>query len=175
MAQLVQTTTHMQRAAPQNERTVILMYFVTLLKQDGEAIVAEAAQALDRSHLEHYEGIGRQEAKERLRVLFELTLTCLERMNAEPMRRYAETVAHERYTSGFELFEVQTAFNVLEEAIWKKFLTELEPSEFGHAIGLISTILGIGKDTLARAYVSLATRAKVPSLDLRALFAGATG
>jgi hypothetical protein len=111
-------------------------------------------------------------ARQRLERLHELTLECLQRKNAEPMRRYVEDIANERFTSGFELFEVQTAFNVLEESIWKKMLAELDPPEFVRAIGLISTILGIGKDTLARAYVALASKAKAPSLDLKALFAG---
>jgi hypothetical protein len=42
-------------------------------------------------------------------------------------------------------------------------------------LGVVSTILGAGKDALAREYVSLATNAHAPSLDLRALFAGTDG
>jgi hypothetical protein len=38
---------------------------------------------------------------------------------------------------------------------------------------LIGTILGAGKDTLAREWVSLATSERVPSLDLTELFEGA--
>jgi hypothetical protein len=153
------------------------MDFITLLEQNTDSIVAEAGQSLIRSHLQHYEAEGIDKGQERLMRLYELTLECLQRKNAEPMRRYVTDLAKERYTSGFELFEVQTAFNVLEESIWKKMLAELDPPEFVHAIGLISTILGIGKDTLALAYVALATKAKAPSLDLKALFAGsgATG
>lgn len=148
------------------------MDFITLLEKNTDSIVAEAAEALVRSHLPHYEAEGMYEAQKRLRMLYKLTLECLQWKNAEPMRRYMKNVANDRYTSGFELFEVQTAFNVLEESIWKKSLAELDPSEFARAIGLISTILGIGKDTLARAYVELATKVKLPSLDLRALLAG---
>ena len=48
----------------------------------------------------------------------------------------------------------------------------MEPSQFAEAIGLTSTILGIGKDALARRYVALATKGKVSSLDLKSLFAG---
>jgi hypothetical protein len=41
------------------------------------------------------------------------------------------------------------------------------------ALGLVGTVLGCGKDLLARQYVSLATKTHTPSLDLHALFAGA--
>jgi hypothetical protein len=88
------------------------------------------------------------------------------------MIQYTEKIARQRYSAGFELFEVQTAFNVLEEAIWKRILRDAEPHDIAEAIGLVSTILGAGKDSLARAYVSLATRSKAPAVDLKALFAG---
>ena len=39
----------------------------------------------------------------------------------------------------------------------------------------MTTILGSGKDALARKYVSLAAGAHAPSLDLRSLFAGTDG
>jgi hypothetical protein len=42
----------------------------------------------------------------------------------------------------------------------------------GQALGLVGTVLGAGKDSLARTYVTLATQTRAPSLDLRALFAG---
>ena len=41
--------------------------------------------------------------------------------------------------------------------------------------GLLSTILGFGKDALARRYVSLSSQRHVPTLDLSALFAGTEG
>jgi hypothetical protein len=36
-------------------------------------------------------------------------------------------------------------------------------------------VLGAGKDALARAYVSLASKSKAPTLDLQSLFSGAAG
>jgi hypothetical protein len=148
------------------------MELITLLEQNSGRIVAEATRSRARSHLEHYEVDGMETTEERLKSLYELTLTCIRKRNASAMTRFAEDVAKKRFKSGFELFEVQTAINVLEESVWKRILIELEPSEFAHAIGLVSTILGIGKDALARAYASLASEIKAPSLDLKALFSG---
>jgi len=44
--------------------------------------------------------------------------------------------------------------------------------ELAESLGLLTTVLGVGKDALARTYVSLASHEHVPSLDLRALFEG---
>lgn len=88
------------------------------------------------------------------------------------MVQYTERIARQRYLTGFELFEVQTAFNVLEEVIWKRIISQMNPNDVAEAIRLVSTILGAGKDTLARTYVALAARAKAPVMDLKALFAG---
>jgi hypothetical protein len=90
-----------------------------------------------------------------------------------PICEYAEEVAKERFSAGFEISEVQTAFNVLEEAIWHVVIGRLPTENLVEATGLIGTVLGAGKDTLARTWVSLATSQRVPSLDLAALFEGA--
>jgi hypothetical protein len=91
------------------------------------------------------------------------------------MIAHAEGIARERFEAGFDLWEVQTAFNVLEEAIWVRILKELAPTDFAEALGIISTVLGVGKDTLARRYVSLASRSRVPTLNLQSLFTGTEG
>jgi hypothetical protein len=67
---------------------------------------------------------------------------------------------------------VQTAFNVLEEAMWRKIVAVTPPEHLAEAIGLLTTVLGAGKDALARTYVALATNQHVASLDLGALFQG---
>jgi ribulose 1,5-bisphosphate synthetase/thiazole synthase len=67
---------------------------------------------------------------------------------------------------------VLTAFNVLEEALWRRTIAEATPAQLVDAIGMISTVLGAGKSSLSCAYVALASRGRVPSLDLTALFRG---
>ncbi len=68
---------------------------------------------------------------------------------------------------------MQTAFNVLEEAMWRTVVAATPPDQLAEAVGLLSTVLGAGKDALAAAYVSLATQHHVGSLDLTAMFQGA--
>jgi len=147
----------------------------TLLDGRGAEVVRDAMEAVRRTHLAHYDAAGAGETRRRLESLYELVVQCAETRRIRPMLLHAEKVAAERFAAGYGLFEVQTAFNVLEEAIWRRVLEELPPAELAQALGTISTVLGMGKDALARAYVSLASRREAPSLDLRAVFKGTVG
>jgi hypothetical protein len=64
---------------------------------------------------------------------------------------------------------------VLEETIWIRLVNTLPSGQMAEAAGLLSTVLGAGKDSLARTYVSLASKQHVPTLDLSALFRGGDG
>ncbi|MEK6755835.1 MAG: hypothetical protein AABZ02_06765 [Bacteroidota bacterium] len=110
-----------------------------------------------------------------MKALYVLTVRGVKERNLGPMIAHAETIARERFASGFDLSEVQTAFNVLEEAIWKRIMKSLPASEYGEALGLVSTVLGAGKDTLARTYCTLASKTKTRSLNLHSLFSGTEG
>jgi hypothetical protein len=137
------------------------------------APVLEAAEdGLARMHVQHYETAGAGEVKQRLAALYDHLVESIQRRDLGPIVSYAEGVAAERFTAGYDLSEVQVAFNALEEATWSRVLNILDASDFADAIGLISTVLGAGKDALAREYVSLAAERQIPSLDLRALFSG---
>ena len=139
------------------------------------AIVDEAAAALERAHLAHYEAAGGETRRQRLEQLFDLTAHAVAERNLTTIQRHGETVARESFAAGFDLLEVQSAFNVLEEALWRTLVAEVPPADLGEALGLVGTALGAGKDRLAATYVELASRTRTPSLDLRALFAGTAG
>lgn len=138
-------------------------------------IIAEAEQAMLRAHLRNYEKEGSEALHQRLKALFVLTTRGVKERNLGPMISHSDTVARERFSAGYDLWEVQTAFNVLEEILWHKILRELPPAEYAQALGLVSTVLGTGKDTLARVYVTLASKSRTPTLDLRSLFTGTEG
>ncbi len=138
-------------------------------------ILNDAAAAMARAHVTHYEEAGTEHTQQRLKALLVLTVRAVKERNLGPMVAHADEIARERFNAGFDLWEVQTAFNVLEEAVWLRLLKELPPAELPEALGLVSTILGVGKDTLARRYVSLASKTRVPSLNLQSLFTGIDG
>lgn len=146
-----------------------------LLTRHREEILVEAETGLRRAHTRHYESAGHEAVRERLESLYGYLVGALERRDLGPILAYAEQIAEERFNAGYDLAEVQTAFNALEEAAWSRVFAELEPSQFAESLGLVSTVLGTAKDALARRYVSLATNAHAPSLDLEALFAGTDG
>jgi hypothetical protein len=138
-------------------------------------IVDSADAALERVHARHYEAAGEAETRRRLETLFDRLLDALVRRNVTAMAEYAQAVAEERFNAGYDLGEVQTAFNALEEATWAQALAGLPADELAEALGSVSTILGCGKDALARRYVSLAAHGHAPSLNRRALFGGTDG
>ena len=143
-----------------------------LLGADRAVVLEAAEHGLRQAHSAHYEGAGELEVRRRLELLFDRLLTSLTRRDLGPVVVHAQAIAEERFNAGYDLSEVQAAFNALEEATWSRLLARVDPSELAESLGLVSTILGAGKDALARRYVSLAAHAHVPSLDLRALFAG---
>jgi hypothetical protein len=147
----------------------------TLLHERASEIVTEAEESIKRARLHSYEKSGAEHTHQRLKALYVLTTRAAKERNLGPMIAHAEAIARERFEAGYDLWEVQTAFNVLEEAIWVRVLKELPPAEYAEALGLVSTVLGVGKDTLARRYVSLASKTRVPTLNLQSLFTGTVG
>lgn len=150
------------------------MNLIQFLEAEGERIVAEAGESLTRSNLTHYNEAGRAVSQERLAELFRLTVAGIRDRNLVPMIEYMDRIAKDRFHAGYAIREVQTAINVLEEAIWTHIVRSTPPDQLAEALGLASTVLGAAKDALARAYVSLASESKAPSLDLSALFDGKT-
>ncbi len=149
------------------------MTLLSLLEDHAAEIVEDATASAQRVHLQHYADSGVEKTRERLQRLFDLTLESLRVSSPAPVRLHAEKIAEERFRTGFGLGEVQTAFNLLEEALWKCVMRDLPPVQLGAALADISTVLGTGKDALARTYVDLATRTGSPTLHLENLHKGA--
>jgi len=149
---------------------------LTELLQDRQAEILETAfAAVKRSQLKNYEKAGDEHTHQRLKALYVLAVRAIKERNLGPMLAHAETIAHERFSAGYDLSEVQTAFNVLEETIWVNILRYLPANDYAEALGLVSTVLGAGKDSLARRYVSLASKTKSTSLNLQSIFSGTEG
>ncbi|MFN0151826.1 MAG: hypothetical protein ACKVU1_14095 [bacterium] len=138
----------------------------------ADDVLADAERSVLRAHLTHYESAGVIEIRERLRRLYDLLATCVDKRRLAPIVAHAESIARDRFNAGFDLREVQVAINVLEETVWKRILADVPPAELANALGLVSTVLGAAKDALAREYVTLASETRSPSLNLMALFDG---
>ncbi len=148
------------------------MKLYELLEAKREEIISEAYRSLERAHLKSYASTGNEENMYRLTMLFDITIECIEKKNLQPIIQHSESVSRRRYEASYDLHEVHTAFNVLEESLWKRILHDIESDELGDALGTISTILGAGKETLALTYVNLVSKSKSKSLNLSSLFSG---
>lgn len=145
-----------------------------LLRSQRQAIIGASADALERSCEPHYVQQGSETASERLARLLDLVTVSVEQRDLVPMIDYSTAVANERFDAGFDIREVQRAFHVLEEAIWERIVDTVPHRELAESLGLVGTVVGAGRDALARTYVSRASQQHVPSLDLSALFRGGT-
>ncbi len=101
-----------------------------LLKQKKAEILRQANNALARAHLTHYDSDGTAKNEVRLETLYNLMVHCINERDVTAMIHYSEKLAYDRFASGFDLQEVQAAFNVLEEVIWKQSIAECPPSDW---------------------------------------------
>jgi hypothetical protein len=148
------------------------MTITELLLTRSLGIMAKASNALSRAHLRSYEKAGEEATNQKLQALYNHVTLCVESKNAAPLVKYVEDIARTRFFHGVQLSEVQTVFNVLEEAIWKEMQTTMTPEEFVDGVGVLSTVFGLGKDALARAFLALASKRHAPTLDIGALSKG---
>jgi hypothetical protein len=144
-----------------------------LLVEAQAGVIDEAYSALQRSHVTHYELAGEAFTRQRLTELFQEVVDAIRTRNLGTLGAFVEQLALERFEHAFDVSEVQIAFNALEEAMWRRVVSTAPADELAEALGLLSTVLGFGKDAATRKYVSLASKRHVPSLDLSKLFAGA--
>lgn len=151
------------------------MELIRMLDEKEVAVLADGVAAMKRAHLRHYEEAGAEAIHSRLRALYEAMRECVRTRRLAPIETHAEAVARDRHRMGFGIGEVQTAFNVLEEAVWHRIVADVEPDRLAESLALVATALGAGKDRLAQTWVTLATRTQSPALDVGALFRGTEG
>ena len=87
------------------------------LLDHANEITDEAMRAMDRAHLKHYEEAGKEHIHARLKALCVLCTRGVKERNLGPMIAHADEIARERFSAGYDLWEVQTAFNDLLEDI----------------------------------------------------------
>jgi hypothetical protein len=143
-----------------------------LFRSWQEDLVDEALTELRHARLQHYIADGEEITRKRVTEFIERAMECFSSRRAEPMVEHAAHIARERHAAGYDLFEVQTAINVIEEALWKRILSSVDSDELAHALGMVNAIFGMSKDVLARTYVSLATNRETPRKELKDILDG---
>jgi hypothetical protein len=141
-----------------------------LLHEERAIIVEDAWRTV--VSLTHYERDGKEATRQRLEALYDHVARAIRARDLGELLDYAERIARQRFEAGFDLSEVQSAFFTLEQAIGRRALARIPPSDLAEGLGLVGTAIRRGKDAFTRAYISLANRKRAPSLDLSDLFKG---
>jgi hypothetical protein len=146
-----------------------------VLNSAASEIVDEAYEALHPQAHPHYAALGERLTRQYLSDLFNQVVNGVVNREAVHLVLHAERIAEERFLAGFDLAEVQAAFNALEEAMWRRITVAEHGPELLASVGRLSAILGAGKDALARSYVRLASARHAPHVDVEALYGGTEG
>ena len=131
------------------------MNLIELLETRAAEIIGGATEAMQRTSMKHYDAETPEQIRKKLTMLYHLTERGVNEKNAFPMVSYIEKMAEERFAAGFDLQEVQTAINVLEEYMWRQITEDLPSGAQADALRIIGSILGGAKDALARKYVNM--------------------
>ena len=123
-----------------------------------DRVIDEAVAALAQRGPAHQQSPGPDGRRRDVRQLFRLVLRCLHAERAKPIIRPSEQIATHCYAAGIDLAEIQGAFDVLAEVLWRHLAGAPADEQLIQALGLLSAIVGAGKDAMARTYVALATR-----------------
>ena len=146
------------------------MNTVNILKTRSGKILQEVSFALENNyHLRHY---NNPETPMHLNALFNQLLLCVKYQNIIQITKYADKISRMRYKSNFDLYEIQTIVNLLQEVIWKNLCQVLPQNEVSSNLALISSILGAFKDAIACSYVEMANGKKIETYDVESLFHG---
>ena len=148
------------------------MELINILTSDAEVIIKEATDKLNDARLKNYQKVDRPVLHSCLTRLFELTVESIKNSNLLALNEYIDKISRERYFSGFELYEVQTAFNALEEAIWNDIVSKVNQNDLVDSISIISRVMGAGKEFLACNYVRMAKLNKKHTPDVTVLRKG---
>jgi negative regulator of replication initiation len=132
----------------------------SILRDLRDALVERALHELHEARLFHYER-DREQTYARMAQLFDAALRCIAEGAADAVVEHADRIARERFEGGYDLGEVQTSINIMEEVLIARVVASEPPDRVAGSLCVINTIFSMTKDTLARAYVSLAGKQRV--------------
>ena len=145
-----------------------------VLASAQDRLVGEVVASLERRDQAHHDASSPDQRRRDAQHLFEVVLRCVREGDAEPIITPSEQIAADRFAAGADLAEAQEAFSILEEVLWRHVAATFAGDQRVEALRLVNTVLGAGKDALARTYVALASRAGSP-LSQQPAAAGESG
>ena len=132
------------------------MTLARLLERWSDDLARRSSLELHDARLKHYEEVDQEVNRRRLHALLQRTSRSLAVGRADQVVEHARRIAAERFDAGYDLAEVQTSINIVEEALSKRILAALPPGEAAGALCLVNALFHVIKDVLAQTYVALA-------------------
>ena len=126
------------------------------LARTGDQVIGDTVAALDQRDQAQRRAAGAAERRRDVEHLFTLVRRCLHEGRPDSIVMPSQQIAADRFVAGIDLGDVQAAFVVLEEVLWRHLSAELAGDEQLSTLRLVTAILGTGRDALARSYVALA-------------------
>ena len=133
---------------------------LAVLADAMDRVIGEALAALNERDQAGCLASSPAERRQDMEHLFELIQRCVHEGHCEPIIGPSQRMAADHFANGIEIAEIQAAFTVLENVLWRHLADTLSGDDHRlETLRLINAILGAGRDALARTYVSLASHA----------------
>src|ERR1039458_399363 len=120
-----------------------------VLARARDRVVSEVVASLERRDQAHHDASSPEQRHRDVLHLFELVLRCVREGSAGSIITASQQIAADSFAAGADLAEAQGAFNILAEVLWRHVAGTLAGDQRVEALGLVSAVLGAGKDTLA--------------------------
>jgi methylmalonyl-CoA decarboxylase len=130
-----------------------------ILAQAADRVVNDAIAALDERDQTQRRVPSPAERRHDVERLYDLVGQCLREGRPDPIVTPSQQIAADRFVAGIDLLDVQAAFVAMEDVLWRHLSAELTSARQLQAVRLLNTILGTGRDALARTYVALTAAA----------------
>ena len=137
------------------------MQISAILVRTGDRVIGDAVAALEQRDQARRGVPSPAERRRDLEYLFELVRQCLHQGRSDPIITPSQQLAADCFGAGIDLADVQAAFVVLQNVLWRHLSAALPGDQQLETLRLVNAILGTGKDALARTYVALAKAGSV--------------
>ncbi len=127
-----------------------------ILVRTGDRVIGDAVAALEQRDQARRGVPSPAERRRDVEYLLELVRQCLHQGRSDPIITPSEHLAADCFRAGIDLSDVQAAFVVLQDVLWRHLSAALPGDQQVETLRLVNAILGTGKDALARTYVALA-------------------
>ena len=134
----------------------VSMQISAILVRTGDRVIGDTVAALEQRDQARPGVPSPAERRRDVEYLLELVRQCLHQGRSDPIITPSEQLAADCFGAGIDLADVQAAFVVLQDVLWRHLSAALPGDQRLETLRLVNAILGTGKDALARTYVALA-------------------